>query len=360
MATWMKLRGELKRIVALGVAAFAWAAMPDVARATLDSRDDLWLRIEDARGVAGGDVTVVLRTEYAFAIGSGRLVFDATLIDGTGGAGTPFSSCGNAVVFSGSNDVVLSNQSFDATTQRFTVDFDSPSGTVNTVPGVVAAVFCKVAATAIADDEFALGLVLGAGATTLADATGVGLPVDPRSGELRVRDSLDASLDAEDTEVKPGAAAQVEIETETTFAIESGAVDLEIDPALVAGAPSVRSVPNHGAVTIDSESWDAGTGRFRFTFSSAGAELNAQIPGALFVVSVPTAADDSLLGLTTPLALVAADTFLVGPGASAIPIELEDGVLLFTANAETEHVYGDGFSGGSDDGWTHVESESGH
>ena len=334
--------------------------MPDAARATPDLRDDLWLRIEDARGVAGGNVVVVLRTEYAFALGSGRLVLDASLTDGTGGAGTPFSSCGNAVVFSGSNDVVLSNQSFDAGTQRFSVDFESPSGTVNTVPGVVAAVLCELAATAVADDRFALDFVFGTGGTALADATGVALPVDPRGGELRVRDALDFSLDAEDTEVKPGAAAQIEIESETTFAIESGAVDLEIDPALVAGTPSVRTVPNHGAVTIDSESWDAGTGRFRFTFSSAGAELNAQVPGALFVVSVPTVADDALLDQTTPLTLIAADTFLVGPGASAISIELEDGVLLFAANAETEHVYGDGFSGGSDDGWTHVESESGH
>jgi hypothetical protein len=358
MAIRTKLNSRCKRSIWMALAAAA--SLSGAALATADLRDDLWLRIEDARGVAGGDVTVVLRTESAFALGSGRLVFHAALANGTGGAGTPFSTCGSAIVFSGANDALLSNQNFDAGTQQYTLDFSSPSGTVNATAGAVAAVFCKVAANAVKDDEFTLDFVLGAGNTALADASGVALPVDPRSGGLRVRDALDASLDAEDTDVKPGATAQVEIETDYAFAIESGGVDLELDPALVAGTPSVAPVANHGAVSIDSQSWDAPTGRFRFTFSSPGAALNSQVPGALFVVSVPTVADDTLLGQTTPLVLIGADTFLVGPGASAIPLETKDGVLSFVVNVETEHVYEDGFSGGSDDGWSHVESESGH
>lgn len=343
---------SLRRLLGASLLTLAASAAPLVA--TDDWRDDLWLRVEDARALAGGQVAIALRTEWPFAVGSGRIVVAATLLDGTGGAGTPFSACSSATVFSGEDDAQVANFTFDVPTQRISFDFSSTSGTINSSPGVFGAFFCQVAPGAVEDDEFQLDLVGGAGGTMLLDPAGVAWLVEPRAGELRVRDSLDASIDAEDTEVKPGAAALIEIETEFAFAIESGAVDLEIDPALVSGTPSVVALPNHGAVVIDQQSWDAGSGRFRFAFSSADASLNAGIPGALFLISMPTVADDSLLGQTYPLVLIAADSFLVGPGATPMSVELEDGTLLFTDSPDVEDVYRDGFAGGSTWGWTSI------
>jgi hypothetical protein len=195
---------------------------------------------------------------------------------------------------------------------------------------------------------------LARSALSAALAARAALGLAPRPGRLRVRAPLEPGLAIEDDEVEPGAVAGIEIETDWPFAIESGAVDLEIDPALVREPPSVVASPNHGAVAIEGQSWEAGTGRFRFAFSSADASLDAEIPGALFVVLVPTVADESLLGQSFPLVLIAADTFLVGPGATPLATELKDGLLLFDANAETEHVYGDGFAGGSAWGWSAI------
>jgi len=351
-------RGGREAVALRTLAALALCvSVTGVAGATLDSRDDLWLRIEDARGVAGGPVTIVFRTESPFRIGSGKIVFSASLLQGTGGPGTPFSSCGNAVAFSDGDDALVSNQVFDAGTQRFSFEVSSASGTINQTPGVLAAVFCEIGGSAVDEDRFELALDASTGQTALADPSGIALPLDPRTGELRVRDSLDAELQTEDTEVKPGAVARVEIETEWAFAIESGAVDLEIDPALVREAPTVVAVPHHGTVSLGVPTWDDATGRFRFTFTSSDGTLNSEIPGALFIVQVPTVGDDTLLGQTFPLTLISADTFLVAPGAQAISLELKDGELLFTENVETEHVYGDGFSGGSSWGWS---SETGH
>ncbi|MFZ9345239.1 MAG: hypothetical protein ACO268_08820, partial [Opitutales bacterium] len=52
---------RLPRVLAAGAAA-----------ATDDSRDEMWLRIEDVRAVPGGPVAIVLQTEHARAIGSGH------------------------------------------------------------------------------------------------------------------------------------------------------------------------------------------------------------------------------------------------------------------------------------------------
>lgn len=337
---------ERKTRMAWGVwAAACWIlAAPRAVPATDDIRDEMWLRIEDARGVPGGSVAIVLQTEHARAIGSGRLEFGLPAP-----APSVLAACGSTTFLTAG--VVVSNESFDVSNQVFSVDFVATGDPVNISHGPLAAVFCTIAADAEVDQRPELQLAVGPGETALADPLGVPLLFEPRGGELRIEDALDRSLDLEDADAKPGAGAVLEVETEMAFAIGGGTVALQLDPAWAAGAPTVVTRPGHGVVAITATSWDGATSRFTFSFESADGSLNASIPGALFSITVPTVADDLLVGQIVPLEFAAGQTAIVGPSANALAVQLEAGELLFSTDPKVEDVFRDGFTGGSMWGW---------
>lgn len=363
-------RGRRRGRLALA-SALAWGlALAARASALDDVTSPLTLRLNDARGIPGGQVTIQLRTYQSRPIKKGRITVGggsggttpgAASSARLGGAPLPFSSCGSPVVFSVEGDVDVTGAEFDLPTQSFAFDFESPSATINASDGPLAAFVCTLSSEVVNGEEYDLTVAVGASASALDDPGLDPILIDPRSGRLRIRDQLDPGLGVEDAEVKPGASARVEIASEWAFAIESGELELELDPSWVGGAPSVSAVPRHGVVAIGVTEWNPTTGRFRFAFESSGDPeyLNQVVPGALFEVAIPTVADFDLVGNTVPWVIVSGSSSLVGPGAVALGFDGDDGSLLFSLDPKVEDVFRDGFGGGTVYPWTAQSGWSG-
>ena len=330
------------------------AAIPAAAAGDLTS--SLTLRVGDARGVPGGQVTIQLRTYQSRPVKQGRITVGGGSAAGAfglrGGATLPFTSCGSPVVFSAANDASIDGQAFDTLNQTFEFDFSSLNGTVNASDGPLAAFVCTLDASLSDGDTFDLEVSIAPGDSAFDDPGFDPIVLEPRAGRLRIRDTLSPGLALEETEVKPGAVAVIEISTDHAFAIESGQVEVDIDPALVAGTPSVRAVPRHGTVALGNQSWNEITGRFTFDFVSSDDTLNAVVPGALFEVLVPTVADMDLVDLSFPVSLIGGTTSLEGPDAAPLGVGLEPGTILFSLNPKVEDVFRDGFGGGTAYPWT--------
>jgi hypothetical protein len=307
-----------RRFVPALIGAALLAAVPAVA-------EPLTVRINDAMGVPGGTVALVMRTYASRPIGQGQFCLQA--------APTlplepdPITAILGAEVFSVVPDVT-SNVTDLLTMDPPTVvlDFISPSVTVNATDGPLAVVFMQLSPDVVPGQSY--DLVLDLANTVLIDGDGLPIEVTPRNGTLTIRAPeapRSASAGAEDA--VPGDDALLAFETNELYPIASGQVALEYDPSWSTGPPVVTMNPLHGNAVFTADT--ATPGRVVVDFSSADTSLNS-IPGSLIEVRVPTSAAVPV-GTVSPVTLDESATWLLDELGQPIPLEFDTDVLNFVA-----------------------------
>lgn len=315
--------------------------------------EPLTVRVSDAEGVPGGPVAVVLRTYASRPVSQGRLGVRATsaapriggplALLGSG----PLASFDGGTIFSASGDAI-GTFSFDGATQSLDAQFDSPTASINAFDGVFGVLFFTLDAGAAPGSTYDLLIDLGPTAF-LTDADGQPIVWQPRAGKLDVRAAGSArALGIGAPRVHPGSGADVEIETLEPFDLDSGVIEVNYPTDVLSGPPLVTADPRHGSLTF--QVTEPQSGRLRIEFSSPGDDFNS-VPGALFVVHLPTAAN-VLIGVTRQITFEAANTALYAPGASdpvLVDLLLSGDVLEFDSDP---FVFYDNFEGASLGGWS--------
>jgi hypothetical protein len=190
--------------------------------------DSLALRVNDAVGEPGGVVSLIVRTYAPRPIGQGQLCFRArSLAAPPSPPATPFTSLDGVTVFSVANDVVSQGTLEDA--QTVILQFTSPSATVNTTDGPIAALDLRLSPSLSTGQELTVEIDLGN--TFLLDEKGRQITIEPEPGRLRIRSASD-----EDE------AGVVKFD-ETTFQV--------LESAGVAIVAVERSGGEDGAVSVD-------------------------------------------------------------------------------------------------------------
>ena len=167
-----------------------------------------------------------------------------------------------------------------------------------------------------------------------------------KPGELRIRSaSAPVELGSGDVEVHPGSGAEIEIGTGERFAIGSGTLVLNYDPALLlqGAEPTVTADPRHGLANLTIDTSIPGT--IEIDIESPDGSLNSEVPGDLLVVHLPT--DPAiLLGTDSPLTF-GVGTELFDPSQAPIDVFFEGGFLQFRSDPG---IFTDNFGIG-DFGW---------
>ncbi|HYG61145.1 MAG TPA: hypothetical protein VEL74_01070 [Thermoanaerobaculia bacterium] len=330
---------RLRILLVLPLLLLGALAVPETASAA----EKLALRTNDAEGVPGGVVAVVVRTYASRAIGQGQILFrsgglrtkaiEASKRRGRGGEGegegggsgpsgpSPFVALESFVVFSARQDARFQG-SFD--TRRATLSFNSPSRTINSADGPLAIFYFRLADWVQPGQVYEIGIDPG---TTLVDDKGRRVQVEPRNGELEiVADTGAQELEVEPTGVvKPGRMAIIGLETKMSEPLGSGRIGFRYDKSIARKPPFVRVDPRMGNVRFNA---DVSTpGLVLITFDSTDGSFN-RFPGAIFEVRIPTG-KWVRRGTRAPLTLDPSLTFLVDREGDVLDLELENGTLIF-------------------------------
>ncbi len=312
--------------------------------------EPLTVRVSDAEGESGGPVAVVLRTYASRPVSQGRLGVRASGVGrpvagdlallGTG----PFASFDGGLIFSAEGDAIPVFD-WDAATQAIDSQFASISASINAQDGIFGVLFFTLEPGLAPGAIFDLIVDLGPG-FFLTDPDGQPIVWEPRAGELAIRAAAtDRLLGIDGPRVHPGSGADVEIETVEPFDLGSGVIELHYPTDVLSGPPQVTSDPRHGSVTFQVTFPAAGL--LRIEFDSPADDFNS-VPGALFVVHLPTASGVQL-GVTRPLTLEATTTALLTPAAETIDIRLAGDILEFESDPS---VFYDNFEGASFGAWS--------
>lgn len=309
--------------------------------------DTLTLRINDASGVPGGRIAVVLRTYAPRGVGQGQVCLRAArqLAPGPGAAaaGSPLAALEEIVVFSENGDAT-SQATFDEIDQMALLQFASSSGSINTSDGPLAVLYFRLQPDVTPGQVFTLSLDLAD--TFLIGPDGQPIPVAPRSGDLAVRASGSPfELAAAGDRILPGETAVLGVETVDLFPIGSGEVGLRWDPAVSGGPPAVSMDPRHGEAFFRVEQPEPGL--LVITFDSPAGALN-QVPGQLVTIDLPTSPSVPP-GTRAALSLDPDRTVLFGSGGEPLPLQLSGDALEFVG---PDVVFADGFESGNLGQWS--------
>lgn len=307
--------------------------------------EPLVIRVSDAWTTPGGQAAIVFRTYASRPVRRGKIVVRGGAGATRGGGGpAPIVSWDGALLFNAAGETRPVDLVPTPDGLGIELDFlDNADFDVNRTDGVVAVLYATVAAGASPGDYPLLG---DDEASELRDPENDQVLFRIRSGELRIRAAATpVEFECGDTEVQPGSGAEIEIGTGERFAIGSGTLVLEYDPAiLLPGAvPTVWADSRHGLanLTLDTSI----PGRIEIGIDSPDGSLNAQVPGDLVVVHLPT--DPSIpLGTDSPVSF-GAGTELFDPNQAPISVVYEGGMLEFRADPD---IFSDNFGIG-DLGW---------
>jgi hypothetical protein len=268
-------------LLALGLAVALGAASPAAAG------DELTLRVNDAEGVPGGEVAIVVRTYAPRPVGQGQICLRTCLTGLTGVRLACFSAVEGFLVFSTAGDAqsqLTAHQ--QGSSQIVDVEFESPSGSINEADGPLAVVLLRLS------DSIGVGarisVEIDAANTFLYDASGSRIPIDPRGGTVTVRDPVDHfKLLADGDRIRPGQTADLAIESLEIMPVIGGRMAFVYDPQIAAGPPVVSFDTRLGQVafTVD----NSVPGRTVIDFESPQGSLN-NIPGGLVRLRLPTSA----------------------------------------------------------------------
>jgi hypothetical protein len=299
------------------------------------------LRINPAIGAPGGIVDVVLRTYAPRPIKQGQLVVRIAPRPAPGAAAGVRSVRGgltlkaltqpvrpltllSVVVFSPVNDST-SKATLTALpdSQAIQVNFQSPSGAINSADGPLAVFRFQLDPSAAPGDVFDLSL--DPLQTNLKDPAGRPITITPRPNTLTVRGAADPFLvQAADAVVSPGMVTpELGIQTFEPFPVSAGHLVLTWDPALADGPPTVKLDPRYGQAVYTADA--SQPGRLVVDFVSPDASFNT-VPGTIVAVTLPVAAG-APLGTTTPVAIDPAASWLLDPQGTKLALTFENGTI---------------------------------
>lgn len=330
-----------------GLRRASWVAAALLTAAPLTAQtwpiEPLVIRVSDAWVEPGGEAAIVLRTYASLPVRRGKI----RVTTGTAGLGAgagPIEAWTGGILFDVDGTRVAT---VTATPDGQGVDLsflDNSDFVFNRSDGVVAVLTATVAPDVVPGTDYDL---LGVTAESeLYDPQEDPVLLELRPGRLRIRAAgSPVELGVGDVEVQPGSGARIEISTGERFAIGSGTLVLDYDPdvLLPGGVPTVRSDPRHGDVDLAVDLTQPG--RITIGLDSVDGSFNADVPGDLLVIDLPTR-PGLPLGTTSPLTFAAA-TALADPLGDPIPLLIENGSLDFQMLPK---IFRDNFEIG-DTGW---------
>ncbi len=318
-----RARGVASRLLAALAALLAGAVL---SSAPAPARDTLRLRVNDAIAEPGGLAAVVIRTYASRPIGQGQICFTARRASGGGTAEPgPFASLEGYEVFASRDDALsIASIETSADGQTIVVEFSSDSATINKKDGPLAVVFFRLRDSVSPGERFRIRV--DPGNTVIFGSDGSMVPLEPRAGTLKVRRPGAAyEIEADDDKIEPGERAELGVETYEPFRISEGQVGFRFDPEISAGRAKVKMNKRHGKrrFRVDRST----PGLLLVSFRSKKADLN-RVPGQIISIKMPTPASIPV-GTRSPITLDPGLTFLFGAEGESLPLELENGTLVF-------------------------------
>jgi hypothetical protein len=313
------------------VAAFAQGALagpaiaqPDAALSAqageaVTAEEDLTLRVNDMVVRPGGVAAAVVRPYASRGVGSGQM--GVRVNQRAAESPLAFTFMG-AEVFNPEDNV---RERLTPGQNRATLRFTAPLPTINSVDGPLAVIYFRVSGVT-PDDEYDVAL----NNNVLIGADGEPIPIEPRSGRLRVieqNDPFEIATGAEDT--VPGDVALLSIQTHELKRLASGTLALRYDPTIAAGLPTIRVDERHGSVTYDTDGSSPETGLVVMHFESPARDFN-RVPGDVLEVMVPTRADIPP-GTTSVVRPVQSLTNVADAQGRVLQLEFESETLNFVA-----------------------------
>ena len=298
-------------------------AMLSIAGAVEAAAEPLTVRVNDAVGIPGGTVAVILRTYASRPIGQGQLCMSAAP-NGPGEV-APLDAVQGSRVFSNVADVTTSLiPELEMDPQAVILQFDSPSITVNASDGPLAVFLVRLSDSVVPGETY--DLILDLQNTSLIDGAGRPIPIEARNGTLSIRSPLDpVSVEASAEDVVPGADAIFSVATNEVFGISSGRVGIHYDVSFAAGPPTVTMNPLHGRAEFTTDL--SIPGLIIVEFDSPGASLNG-IPGDLVELRVPTL-DSVPVGTLSPVFLDPGLTIITDAAGQPLLLDFEADFLEF-------------------------------
>lgn len=294
----------------------------------------LTLRANDAIGAPGGTVVVVLRTYAPRLIRQGQIsvrarkpapsvrAFDLAAVTQPL---RPWATLLSSAVYSVRGDSVLAPPALTGTvdSQQVRAAFSSQSGTINGADGPLAIFRLKLSPSVVPGQTFVLEV--DPAQTSLVDAAGQPIAIEPRNGVLTIRaKNAPFEIEAEGDKPRPGEIAELGVSTFEPFALASGQVTLRYDPRF-GTAPQVRMDPRYGRATFRVERPRPGV--LKVVFQSPNKTLNT-VPGKIIAIDLPTPANGAV-GLSAPITFDPAGTWFVGANGRRLAVKLENGRLEF-------------------------------
>lgn len=299
------------------------------------AEDKLTLRVNDARGGPGDLVAVVVRTYASRPIaqgqicigarraGRGRSVANATIGEAAAES-VPFARLEKVEVFSARQDATF-QVSFEG--QEADVTFRSPSGSINAVDGPLAVFHFRLSNAVKEGEVYEINLDIAD--TFIIAGSGQRLQVEPKPGELEIREDDDEGEDDEiglaatGGRVRAGKVARVRLGTQERIPLSSGRIALRYDPKVASGKPWVRIDPRYGKATVLVNTDTPGL--VVINFQSPDRSLN-RVPGDLFEVRM-VVSRQAPRG-RSPVTIDRGLTFLRDEDGDQLDLEIRNGVLV--------------------------------
>lgn len=300
--------------------------------------DALKLRVNDAIGMPGGIVAIVLRTyaarpirqgQISVRVGGGRPATVANRLSGPTveeltQPSQPLTFLSAVVYSTRSDSNTQATPTGGTDSQAVKVQFSSPSATVNASDGPLAVLRFRLNRAVTPGQRYTIEV--DPALTSLVDGGGQAINFEPINAVLTVRaPSAPLAVEAEGDEVEPGETAELGFQTYEPFAISSGKMTLRYNAAVAAGPPTVRIDPRYGKATFTVTRPRSGV--LVVDFRSPNNTLNT-VPGTIVDVRLPTKAS-AALGTETPVTLDPAGTWLRNAKGRKLKLKIENGSLAF-------------------------------
>ncbi|HVR97089.1 MAG TPA: hypothetical protein VMW27_10775 [Thermoanaerobaculia bacterium] len=312
-------------------AVFALVLLVLAAPEEAAAENRLALRVNDAAGMPGERVAIVLRTYSSRPIGQGQIAVRSrrrasarsnALLDKAAGDESPFAALEEVQVFSTRRDAQFQIQ-FDP--ERAVLTIQSPSRTINASDGPLAILYYRLADWVQPGEEYEIGVEVEN--TALYDERGRLIPVESRPGTLEI------SSDAEDDEyelkalgaqVRPGKVAFMGVETEVPLALSSGRIVFRYDPSIARLKPKVQTSPRYGNVRFNVNT--ATPGMVIVNFQSPDRSFN-RVPGKIVEILLRVWAG-APRGTSSRVYVDPVLSFLVDADGERVDLETKDGQLV--------------------------------
>ncbi|MEA2693167.1 MAG: hypothetical protein QOJ16_2554, partial [Acidobacteriota bacterium] len=235
----------------------------------------------------------------------------------------PIATLLSAVIFSVNGDAQSrTSAAVDATGSNASLQFQSPSAGINAADGPLAVFFFQLDPGVAPGQK--LNLEIDPKVTSLLDADGRQVVLDPRPGILEVRaPGAPRTLGTDGGTATAGGLATIAAQTFEPFAVSGGQIALRFDPDLLVGDPVVRMDPRYGQAVF---TVDRGTpGLLVVSFTSPGASYNT-IPGSIVAVDLTVAAG-AAAGTVSPIEIDPLASWLLDAQGQKIDFILETGTL---------------------------------